>query len=75
MMLVHHNGHETEEWIEEFPVNELYHGCHVRLTIRGGVWPAVIDTADRDFVVTQAEGSRRGVRFEAADVEKIELGW
>ena len=82
MMLVHHNGHETEEWVDDFPVGEngrpclLYHGAKVRLTLtKGGVRPAVIDTAQRDFVVTMAEGGRRGVRFEREDVAKIELGW
>jgi hypothetical protein len=83
MMLVQYvNGRETETPMEWFPVGEyglpclLYPGAKVRLTLtKGGVWPAVIDSAQRDFIVTMAEGGRRGVRFEREDVAKIELGW
>ncbi len=82
VMLVHHNGHETEEWIDDFPTGEngkpclLFRGAKVRLTLtKGSVWPAVIDEARHDFIVTCAEGGRRGVRFEKDEIAKLELGW
>ena len=70
MMIIHHNGRETETYADHFPFADMPRGSWVTVTLTtGGKWTCIVELARPDYVLTAGGG-----RFDIGDVDSIELG-
>ena len=81
MMIVKHNGRETETYADHFPVADMPAGTWVTVTLTtGGKWVCVIELARPDYILLASNksdgrgGFECGGRIDIGDVATIELG-